>query len=111
MTLDTIYGLAEILLLYGAAVSVLFVVCYAAVARKAIWRHLTTAAIFISSTAVALLLNLEIALAAIQASEYVDAVVTLAVLTAICAGATFKLLALGHEWRRGRQHSRFTPPN
>lgn len=100
MSLSRIYALLEGLLFYGAAASLVFLVGYLCVARRVWWRDLTGAAILVSALALAMLLNLEIVLMAIGASEYVDAVVTLVVLALICLGITFKIAALVWDWRR-----------
>lgn len=103
MSYAQVYALAEALLLTGAGLSLVVLASFLFVSAGS-WRHsLTGAAILVSTVALVLLLNVEIVLSLVGASDYTDAVVTAAVIAAINAGLVFKGVAIWVEWRRSRR--------
>lgn len=93
------------LLIAAAVPATLFPFVYGWTARAVWWRVPAGRALIVSSTALALLLDVELAAIVWPALDGLTTV--LVVLAVIAIGAWLKLGALLHEWRRGR---RSVPP-
>lgn len=109
MSMEHLEHLGLVFIVLGAIPATAFPFAYAYVARGIWWREPSGRALIVSSTALALLLDLSLLFRVVTLPPYASLVVVLVVVALIAAGAWLKLGALLHEWRQGRRSVPPTP--
>lgn len=95
--------LSQMFIILAGIAGTLFVLAYAVIARHSWWRHSTGRGLFVSSLALALVLDLTLVFQAFEVDPFVATFMSTIVLGLVTVGTFLMCGALIEGWLRGRK--------